>query len=745
MTEVVFNYNSEIIETTSNGSQLYSLNIDGYAFKGCSGLTKIELTDNVKSIGSCVFENCTALEDVDLGKRITSIGTSAFKDCKTLTEIALPESITSLGATLFMGTGIKRITIPKNVKYSAGSFAAGPLAGSVIEEVIFEEGMKTIPPNICCPSSKYTSYIKHVQIPDGVTSIGQYAFCFCTSLTEVKIPKEMASIGEYAFNGCTSLQLVYFKGDAPQIASNAFSKVIADAYYPYNYKWKPSDLQDYGGTITWKPYEGEIIDTGIWMTIFSNVNEDVVFDGGHAFLNVENNTDQDVYIGAYVLKAQDDVYISGRGVLPDVWNHPQLTSSSGGVFLNTESLYDRIEMEKNGEHYYRNYAWYTVSIDEEDLNKLLVCILGYGTYSPTNNCTHFATKTWNSIVDDCDKVCETGSPFVLKNYLVDKFGAKTATELLLDDKGHDTQFVFCSDGSLMPWTLDTVRYINAVESLSVKSINGNSVTLNWESPKYQIGINQWNVTGLALEYTKDGGDTKTISLSADSTEKTITGLEYGTRYSFNIYGISDHRSTKAGMVTGKKNVNTCEATTERVPLPGATSKVTCTNVASGIKVSWEKVTGATSYYVYRDNKQIFKTSALAVTDKEVKYNSGTKYVYKVVATAKNVGDSPKARTATMYRLMPVGIKALTNPSAGKMTVTYDKANGSSGYVVRYGLKSDMSDAKVITIKGQNTLSRTFSGMKKGKIYYVQVRTYKLVNGVRYYSGYCTTKTITIKK
>ena len=180
-------------------------------------------------------------------------------------------------------------------------------------------------------------------------------------------------------------------------------------------------------------------------------------------------------------------------------------------------------------------------------------------------------------------------------------------------------------------------------------------------------------------------------------------------------------------------------------LPAASSKVTCTNVASGIKVGWEKVAGATSYYVYRDNKQIFKTSALAVTDKEVKYNSGTKYVYKVVATTKNVGDSPKARTATMYRLMPVGIKSLTNPSAGKMTVTYDKANGSSGYVVRYGLKSDMSDAKVITVSGASTTSRTFSSMQKGKTYYVQVRTYKIDNGVRYYSGYCTTKTITIKK
>ena len=144
-------------------------------------------------------------------------------------------------------------------------------------------------------------------------------------------------------------------------------------------------------------------------------------------------------------------------------------------------------------------------------------------------------------------------------------------------------------------------------------------------------------------------------------------------------------------------------------------------------------------------KYIFTTSALEVTDKEVRYKGGTKYVYKVVATEKQFGDSEFFKTATCYRLMPVGIKSLTNPSAGKMTVTYDKSAGCYGYVVRYGLKADMSDARVITVQGQNTTSRTFGGMKKGKTYFVQVRTYKLDNGVRYYSGYCTTKMITIKK
>ena len=180
-------------------------------------------------------------------------------------------------------------------------------------------------------------------------------------------------------------------------------------------------------------------------------------------------------------------------------------------------------------------------------------------------------------------------------------------------------------------------------------------------------------------------------------------------------------------------------------LPAASKKVTIYNVAQGIKVTWLAVEGATRYYVYRDGEQIKTTSGLEITDGDVKYRSGEKFTYKVVATAKNVGDSTAARTGTYYRLMPVGIKSVTNSGAGKMTVTYDYSAGSSGYVVRYGLKSDMSDAKVITVKGENTLSRTFSNLTKGKTYYVQVRTYKIDNGIRYYSGYCTTKTVNIVK
>lgn len=214
------------------------------------------------------------------------------------------------------------------------------------------------------------------------------------------------------------------------------------------------------------------------------------------------------------------------------------------------------------------------------------------------------------------------------------------------------------------------------------------------------------------------------------------------------------KGTSAGItvltVTAAETENYLETTIEvQVSVvPGATTHVGLTNVASGIKVYWEAVEGARYYKVYRGTEFLFATSRLYATDTGVKGANGNKYTYRVVASTtkdSGIGDSTVMRTGTGYRLIPVGITLLTNPAAGKMAVSYGQNDKSTGYVIRFGLRQDMSDAKVITVQGAGTLQRVLSGVIRGKTYYVQVRTYKLENGVRYYSGYCTTKSLRITR
>lgn len=58
------------------------------------------------------------------------------------------------------------------------------------------------------PWAQYRSQIKEIQIEDGVTSVGAYAFCNCSDVTETVLPDSIKNIGEFAFFSCGGLSTV---------------------------------------------------------------------------------------------------------------------------------------------------------------------------------------------------------------------------------------------------------------------------------------------------------------------------------------------------------------------------------------------------------------------------------------------------------------------------------------------------------------------------------------------------------
>ncbi len=121
---------------------------------------------------------------------------------------------------------------------------------TVLQEVVFGKGLATIG-----ESAFRGTNLKTLVLPDNVTSISATAFRNCANLTEVTFGKEIAFIGEGAFSYNPALTKIIFPGKAPVFEEYVFFQVTADVYYDTaGGHWNGYNIQNYSGTLTWKPY-----------------------------------------------------------------------------------------------------------------------------------------------------------------------------------------------------------------------------------------------------------------------------------------------------------------------------------------------------------------------------------------------------------------------------------------------------------------------------------------------------------
>ena len=629
------------------------------AFNGCIKLEKIKFSSNLDTVCENAFNNTKWFNNQSNG--LVYVGKVAYKykgDMPRNTKITVKSDTVSISESAFKDcANLTAILIPSSVKH-IDKYAFYNCQG--LTKLNFNDGIERIENDAFGSCEKLTS----VNFSETLKSIGAFAFVECKKLSEITIPQSVTSVGEYAFSGCENLASVTVSDDLPYVGGRAFEKTKWLNSQPDGVVYIGKSAYGYKGDM---PKNTELsLKSGI-----TNIS-------GYAFYEEKNLTS--VKIPETVSRIGNWAFLDCEGLknvnIPDgvkrieSWTFSNCSSLTNITVPDSVTVLDGLAFS------------YCTNLKNIELSKNLTEI-GMGALS---HCTSLET------IDIPDSVI-----------IMDNIAMAGCSELKSVNIGSNLKtvggqvFAGCTSLEKVNVNLNNKNYTS--ENGIWYDKNKTKIILYPYNKKDSAYTTPTSLKELCNGYVGsygmllDNSNLKTVTIEKNVTK--IDDYAIGFVFDFDNYKINKvkdftvkgYRGTVAESYA-KKNSFNFVALDKTLQTPSI-SKLE--NTSGGIKISWNKVSGAYGYRVYQKTsngwKRIKDTTATSYTDSAVSVNQTKTYTMRCIDKNGNTvsGYNSKGWSKKYTPVAPT-ISKLENTSGG-IKLSWNKIAGVYGYRLYYKTSS----------------------------------------------------------
>ena len=759
--------------------------IEAYSFNNCTNLSNVTLSKSLKYMGGRAFGSCEKITQIEIPKSLDNCGNSGYASyhgpfgaCSGLKKIIFEEGTKEISNNLFRGcTGLEEISIPASViKIERYTFADC----TNLKNVYFSNGVKNVENNAFTNCTSLTK----VNIPDTVDSIGNSAFSGCTNLIEVHLPDKLKETASDTFSGCKKLTTINFPSTLTTIGDSAFSgcESLTEAILP-------SGVEKIGSNAfkNCKAMKKAV------------VPDTVSSIGSSAFYGCEALTD--ITLGSKLKKIESQTFY-GCTVLPSIVLPYNVTTIGDSAFVNCTKL-TQITVPRNTTSIASNAFSYPKKMTMYGPSDCYAQTYANGKGIKYVTQDIHATSVSLDITEktaeryDDFQLTATIAPLNFTDAVV--WTSSNEEVATVSDTGYveicgvGTAVITVTAGNVkaackitVPQLIDWIEFdedeieLKAGETYQLKPYISPSDATNKKLKYTSSDTKVAEVSASGRVTAKSEGEAKIRAAATDGSDEyavcyvTVTGKA-------KVTGITLDR-TSAEVKRGEKltlnvTVSPSYASNKKVVWKSANTKIATVDANGSVTA---KAPGRTKITVTSSENSSYQASCTVTVPYKITYklnkgknnasNPSTYYGKKV--TLKNpsrkgyafagwytdakfkkkitsISSSAKSDYIlyakwTKVKVAKASLTSAKNSKSKQILLKYKKVSGAKGYEISYS--TDKKFKKAVTKKNTAKTSYTISKLKKGKIYYVRIRAYKMDStGKKVYGKYSSMKKVKVSK